>query len=268
MELWYELGRLYSGAGGYAGRATRLGFTLTLVTGSLVLLSAPLFGTGWAGSFAPIIPLVVGLLAGGGLFGWERLKVVKRVGPTRRALSERGLDPSRPARDGLGLYYDPHLILLRSEYEFLRLRGALKTSRIFEESFGFTPEDLFETGPLNVEPDTGEMRLLREQWERRISSRRQRGLNPPVLSLKEDLAYHVFPRELTVPVELAVRSTYLEISRNLLVRRYGRDPLKKADLAPDDLRRRVARDLSEHAAITEKLGPDPSTRRAGRRRGR
>ena len=268
MELWYELGRLYSGAGGYAGRAARLGFTLTLVTGSLVLLSAPLFGTEWAGYFAPIIPLVVGLLAGGGLFGWERLKVWRRVSPVRRALSERGLDPSRPARDGLGLYYDPHLILLRSEYEFLRLRGALRRSRIFEESFGFTPEDPFETGPLNVEPDTEEMRLLRGRWERRISSRAQRGLKPPELGLKEDLAYHVFPKELTVPVELAVRSTYLEISRSLLVRRYGRDPLKKTHLTPDDLRRRVARDLREHAALTEKTGPNPATGRPDRRRGR
>lgn len=268
--MWYELGRVYSGGGGYTGRAARLGFTLTLVTGSLVLLSAPLFGTQWAGSFAPIIPLVVGLLAGGGLFGWERAKIGRRVAPIRRALLERGLDPSRPARDGLGLYYDPHLILLRSEYEFLRLRGAAKTSRIFEESFGFTPDDRFETGPLNVAPDTEEMRLLRGRWENRISSRAQNGRKSPAMGLKEDLAYRVFPRELTVQVELAVRSTYLEISRSLLVKRYGRDPLRKADLVPDDLRKRVARDLREHAAITEKLAPAPpaDSRPTDRRRAR
>ena len=265
--MWYELGRLYSGAGGYSGRAARLGFTLTLVTGSLVLLSAPLFGTAWAGSLAPVIPLAVGLLAGVGLFGWERVRLSKRAGPIRRALVERGLDPSRPARDGLGLYYDPHLILLRSEYEFLRLRGSLEISRMFEESFGFTPEDPFETGPLNVAPDTEELRRLRARWEQRISSRLQRGMKPPELGLKEESAYRVFPRELTVPVELAVRSSYLEISRGLLVKRYGRDPLGKTDLVPEELRRRVARDLGEHAAITGRLDPRSSTRSDRRQAG-
>src|SRR5215211_7597481 len=49
------------------------------------------------------------------------------------------------AREGLGAYYDAQLLLLRSEYEYLR--DATRTARLFEESFGFTQEDSFETGP-------------------------------------------------------------------------------------------------------------------------
>ena len=45
LALWYELGRLYSGAGGGGQRATKLGFTVVCVVGALVLLSAPLLGT-------------------------------------------------------------------------------------------------------------------------------------------------------------------------------------------------------------------------------
>src|SRR3712207_9063988 len=67
------------------------------------------------------------------------------------------------------------------------------------------------------------MRALRERWERRLAMRRQRGMEQPGLGLKEDLAYRVFPREMTVPVELATRSAYLTISRALLLERYGRD---------------------------------------------
>jgi hypothetical protein len=246
LALWYELGRLYSGAGGGGQRATKLGFTVVCVVGALVLLSAPLFGTAWAGPFAPAIPVAAGLLSGGGLFfrEWSRLR--RRAGVLRRMLAERGLDAERPAREGLGAYYDAQLILLRSEYEYLRLRGAEKMARIFEESFGFTPEDPFETGPLNVAPDTEGMRLLRERWERRIAMRTERGMEPPALGLREDIAYRVFPREMTVPAELAVRRAYLGISRKLLIERYGQGPV------PEALRRRVERDLSEYAALTEK----------------
>jgi hypothetical protein len=244
--LWYELGRLYSGAGGGGQRAAKLGFTIVCVVGALVLLSVPLFGTGWAGPFAPAIPVAAGLLSAGGLFFWERSRLRRRAGLLRRMLAERGLDAERPAREGLGAYYDAQLILLRSEYEYLRLRGAEKMARILEESFGFTPEDPFETGPLNVAPDTEGMRLLRERWERRIAMRTERGMEPPALGLREDLAYRVFPREMTVPAELAARRAYLAISRELLIERYGRGPV------PEALRRRVERDLSEYAALTEK----------------
>jgi hypothetical protein len=250
--LWYELGRLYSGASGGGQRATKLGFTVVCVAGALVLLSAPLFGTTWAGPFAPTIPVAAGLLSGGGLFLWRRSRLRRRAGVLRQVLATRGLDAERPARDGLGVYYDVHLILLRSEYEYLRLRGADKSARLFEQSFGFTPEDPFETGPLNVAPDTEEMRLLRERWEGRLAARRQRGMEPPELSLREDLAYRVFPREMTVPAELTTRRAYLAISRGLLRERYGRDPRRRVDAMPEPLRLRVERDLEEYASLTRR----------------
>src|SRR3712207_7670914 len=73
------------------------------------------------------------------------------------------------------------------------------------------------------------MRLLRERWERRIAMRMERGMEPPALGLREDIAYRVFPREMTVPAELAVRRAYLALSRELLIERYGRGPLAEAD---------------------------------------
>src|SRR3712207_4428100 len=132
----------------------KFGFTVVCVVGALVLLSAPLFVTAWAGPFAPVIPVAVGLLAGGGMFLGERARLRRRAGVLRRMLAQKGLAAGRPAREGLGAYYDPQLILLRSEYEYLRLHGASKPARLFERTFGFTPEDPFETGPLNVAPDT------------------------------------------------------------------------------------------------------------------
>ena len=246
LALWYELGRLYSGAGGGGQRATKLGFTAVCAVGALVLLSTPLFGTAWAGPFAPAIPVAAGLLSGGGLLLWERSRLRRRAGVLRRMLVERGLDAERPAKEGLGAYYDEQLILLRSEYEYLRLRGAGKIARLFEETFGFTPEDPFETGPLNVAPDTEGMRPLRERWERRIAMRLERGMEPPALGLREDIAYRVFPREMTVPAELETRRAYLAISRDLLIERYGRGPV------PEALRRRVERDLGEYAALTQR----------------
>jgi hypothetical protein len=252
LALWYDLGRLYSSARGHGHRATKLGFTVVCIVGALVLLSAPLFGTAWAGPFAPAIPVAAGVLSSGGLFVWERSRLRRDAGERRRMIAERGLDPERPASEGLGAYYDAQLILLRSEYEYLRLRGAEKTARLFEESFGFSPEDPFETGPLNVAPDTEEMRPLRKRWERRLAARRRHGMEPPALGLREDLTYRVFPREMTVPAELATRRAYLSISRRLLLRRYGRNPSKKPDPMPEALRRRVERDLGEYAALTER----------------
>jgi hypothetical protein len=252
LSLWYELGRLYASAGGGGHRATKLGFTVVCVAGALVLLSAPLFGTAWAGPFAPAIPVAAGLLSGGGMLLRERLRLRNRVGVVREMLADRGLDAERPTRDRLGAYYDAQLILLRSEYEYLRLRGAGRSARLFEQTFGFTPEDPFETGPLNVAPDTEEMRLLRERWERRLEARKQRGMEPPALGLREDSAYRVFPREMTVPAELATRRAYLTISRELLRKRYGRDPRKKTGPMPEVLRRRVERDLDEYASLTRR----------------
>lgn len=272
LTLWYELGRRYSKVEGGGNRSTMFGFTVTCVAGALVLLSGFFFGTGWAGSLSgvsssgssssgtslgvalglSVMPIVLGLLSGGGLFLWERTSVLRQSGIIREALAETGADVGRPARDGLGAYYDAQLILLRSEYEYLRLKGSDKTARLFEVCFGFTPEDGFETGPLNVSPDGEGMRRLRGKWERRISFR-SRETEPPELGLREDLAYRVFPREMTVPVELATRAAYLEISCDLLRKRYGRDPLKKAGSMPAELRRRIGRDLGERAALTRKV---------------
>lgn len=251
LALWYEIGRAYSEAGGGGGRAWKLGLTVVCLVAAVVLLSAPVFGTAWAGPFAPVVPVVAGVAIGGGAFWWKRLRLKRRIEAPRRLLAEKYLDASRPARDGLGAYYDAQLVLLRTEYEFLSGRGAGKSTRLFEESFGFAPEDDFEAGPLSVLPDTEELRGLREVWEARISSRADRGLEPPALGLREDAAYRVFPREMTVPAELSTRRAYLEISNKLLVERYGRDP----EAVPGPLRRRAGRDLREYGALVRKSGP-------------
>ena len=186
---------------------------------------------------------------GGGDFAWRRLAFLGRREALRRALAERGFDADRPAADGLGAYYDAQLILLRSEYEFLRSRGrrrGLRSARLFEVSFGFTPEDGFECGPLNVVPDTPELRSLRERWEGRLAARRALEEVPPPLGVWEDANYRVFPREMTVPAELATRGAYLEISCGLFRERYGRQWARRA---PEELRRRAERDLKEYRAI-------------------
>ena len=251
LALWYELGRAYAEAGGGGRRAWKLGLTVVCAAGALVLLSAPAFGTTWAGPLAPVIPVVAGLVCGGGTFLRGRLRLRRRVGVLRGLLARRGLDASRPARDGLGAYYDAQLVLLRSEYEYLLGRGAGKSARLFEDSFGFTPEDAFEVGPLGVLPDTDGLRALRRRWEFRISTASERGAQPPALGLREDAAYRVFPREMTVPAELSTRRAYLEISNRMLAERYGRGP----DGVPEPLRRRAERDLREYEALVRKSGP-------------
>jgi len=253
LALWYELGYLYAESAGGGQRATKLGFAVTCVVGALVLLSVPVFGTAWAGPFAAVIPVAAGVLSGGGLFLRRRAKLRHRTAVLEKRLAERGLDGRRPAREGLGAYYDAQLILLRSEYEYLRARDATGAARRFEESFGFTPEDPFETGPLNVVPDTKEMRELRDRWERRISSKRQHGMEPPPLGPREDSAYRVFPREMTVPVELSMRRAYLGISRRLILERYGGDAAEELHLIPEILRQRVERDLLEYEVLSRRL---------------
>jgi hypothetical protein len=252
LALWYELGRLYSESAGGGQRATKLGLASVCAVGALVLLSAPVFGTAWAGAYAAAIPVAAGLLSGGGLFLRQRSRLRRRKVVLRRRLAERGLDAERPAQEGLGAYYDTQLVLLRSEYEYLLTRKATKTAHLFEESFGFTPEDPFETGPLNVAPDSPQMGTLRGRWERRIHSKRQHGMEPPALGQREDLAYRVFPREMTVPVELSMRRAYLGISRRLILERYGDYPAKEPHLVPEAFRRRVERDLLEYDALSRK----------------
>jgi hypothetical protein len=251
FRLWYELGELYASTAEDIRRASMGGFAVVCATAALVLLSALFFGTMWAGPFAPAIPILAGLLAGGGSFGWRRFGFLKKRSALRRALVEKGLDADRPTAEGLDAYYGAQLILLRCEYEFLRSRGSrrsLRSARLFEAAFGFTPEDPFECGPLNVRPDTEAMLALRERWEGRLATRRALGRRAPALGLREDLAYRVFPREMTVPLELATRSAYLAISCGLFRERYGR----KGKSAPEDIRRRAAEDLREYRALARK----------------
>ena len=249
LGLWYELGGLYARAGEDVRRSVRGGFVVVFVAAALVLVSAPLFGTSWAGPFAAVIPVVAGLLSGGGSLGWRRFRFVKRRDALRQALAKRGEDVRRPTAEGLRAYYDTQLILLRCEYAFLRSREtkrALLSARLLETAFGFTPEDGFECGPLNAASDTRELRDLREHWEARLSARRARGVSPPVLGLQEDIHYRVFPREITVPTELATRGAYLEISCRLLRQRYSEIP----ETASGEIRHRAQRDIEEYAAIT------------------
>lgn len=249
LSCWYALGLLYARFADETRRASMRGFAVVCVAGALVLLSAPVFGTAWAGPLAPLVPVAVGLLVGGGSFLWCRILFLREREKLRAKLAERGLDADRPARDGLRAYYDAQLIFLRSEYEFLLRVEARKSARLFEESLGFTPEDPFEAGPLDVYPDTPRMRGLRERWERRISARREAGMEQPMLGLKEDRAYRVFPREMTVPMELATRKAYLEVSRSLFRKRYG---ARRKDL-PEEIENRANRDDKEYAALTRKL---------------
>ena len=251
VSLWHELGRLYALAGEDARRATRLGFAVACAVGALVLLSVPLVGTAWAGPFAAAIPVAAGLLCGAGLFGWRRARFARRRRALSGALAAAGEDAARPTLGGFGAYYDAQLLLLRCEYEYLAGRrggGAARSVRLLEETFGFTPEDPFECGPLNVAPDTGTIRALRDHWEARVAVRREAGGVPPPVGLREDRAHRVFSREMTVPLELATRRAYLEISVKLLRERYGTG--RKA--LPEQVRRRAERDLGEYEALTRR----------------
>ena len=224
------------------------GFAAACLVGASVLLSAPVVGTSWAGPYAAGIPVFAGFVLGGGLFGWRFAGFRRRRAALNRALDARGLDADRPTLGGLGAYYDAQLMLLRSEYEFLRGRRgrrARRSTRLLEETFGFTPEDPFETGPLNVAPDTRAMLALRERWEGRLDARREFG-GPPRVGPREDLAHRVFPREMDVLEELETRAAYLEISCGLLRERYGKKGMASL---PDTLRRRAERDVREYRAV-------------------
>lgn len=168
---------LHAVAGENGRRAAMLGFVVTCVSAAMVLLSAPAFGTAWAGPVATsLVPVLAGLVVGGGFFGWRRFGFSKRRRALSRALATAGEDAARPTANGLGSYYDAQLILLRCQYEYLLARygkRAPRSVRLFEESFGFTAEDGFECGPLNVAPDTPGTRRLRER--RATRDRREYG---------------------------------------------------------------------------------------------
>ncbi len=243
LALWYSLARLYSRAASTAGRSVRLGFTVTLVSGALVLLSAPLFGTAWAGVYAPLIPLLLGVFAGLFKFLLERAAMRRREASIAASLAALGLDAGRPGANGLAAYYDAQLVLLRSEYEYLLGKGAGRSTKVFEDSFGFTPEDDFEAGPLTVAPDSPQIAELRKRWERRIRSRKERA---PKVGLREDRAYRFYPREMTVGAERVVREACLTISLELARKRYGRDFLE----APENLREQAGREAEEYRWLT------------------
>lgn len=247
---------LYARAGEVARRSYRRGFAVACAAAALVLLSVPAFGTAWAGPWVVALPVAAGSAAGGGSFAWWRLIFLREREALRRRLAEEGLDADRPAHGGLSAYYDAQLVLLRSEYELLLRKDTPRahgSARLFEGSFGFTPEDPFDTGPLSVTPDTPEMDALRERWERRLARRREAGKVPPALGLREDRAYRIFPREMTVPTELATRRAYLGISRLLLRERHGR----RTGTMPHDVRERANRDLREYEALTRKVNQRP-----------
>ena len=252
-SLWHELGMLYAVAGEDGWRSKMLGFVVACALGALVLLSAPIFGTAWAGPFASAIPLTAGLLAGGGSLAWRRLRFNRRRGAVAKELADLRKDARRPTAESLGAYYDAQLVLLRSEYEYLVLRRggrASRSARLLERAFGFAPEDGFECGPLNALPDTERMRSLRARWESRLALRKAGGHDVPALGLREDRAYRVFPREMTVPMELATRRAYLSISCRLLRERYGRDE----EAIPAAVQARAKRDLRELDALIRRPG--------------
>ena len=248
---------LHAAAGEDGRKAAMLGFVVLCVVGAAVLVSAPasvsVSGDTWGEPVtAGLVPILAGLFVGGGFFGWRRFKFSKRWRALTRALAAAGEDAARPAYHGLGSYYDTHLILLRCQYEYLLARygkRAPRSTALFEDSFGFTADDGFECGPLNVAPDTARMLRLRERWEARIAAAQQvAGSKMPALSLREDRAYRVFPREMTVPMELATRSAYLSISCRMLRERYGKDEVS----VPEPLRQRAARDRREYQKITRR----------------
>jgi hypothetical protein len=70
------------------------------------------------------------------------------------------------------------------------------------------------------------------------------------LGPREELAYRVFPREMTVPTELSMRRSYLEISRRLILDRYGPNPQNPSHLPSEALRQRVERDLREYESLS------------------
>lgn len=120
VVLWYEMGRVYANAGGRGWPTVRVGVTAVCIVGALVLLSALLVGTGWVGD-APgplvalpvLVPFAAGLLVGGLPLAYNRLRTFGRQRALRTALEAAGEDPRRPTLDGIGLYYDDQLILLR-----------------------------------------------------------------------------------------------------------------------------------------------------------
>jgi hypothetical protein len=65
---------------------------------------------------------------------------------------------------------------------------------------------------------------------------------------REEITYRVFPREMTVVAELSMRRAYLDISRRLILKRYGQG--NQSHQIPETLQQRIERDLSEYEALS------------------
>jgi hypothetical protein len=248
LELWHALDRLSAGYRGWGFRVYAAGFAAACISGAAVLTSGYFLGTAWAGPWAAAIPVAVGLAAALAVYAAERAATTRKLHSLRSALLAAGADPDRPTATGLGLYYDPQLILLRSEYELLLLESKTSRARHFEQTFGFHPQDGFETGPLNVMPDEESMRRLRRRWEGRLGLRE----GPPATDFRRAVDYQLYPKEMSVPAELAVRHAYLEISWHLLKNRYGTDERRWRATLPEDLYRRAVRDRRELDTLSRK----------------
>lgn len=268
IRLWYAPGRVHANAGGQGWPAVRLGVTALCITGSLVLLPAPLFGTDWVAQVRgplvalPIVfPVAVGLLAGEAPLLYNRMRTLAAQRGLRRALEAEGEDPIRPTLDGLGLYCDDQLVLLRSEYKALH---AWKTRPAQGPDNGanlrFRAGGPFRERAAERAPWIG-AGGLRGLWESRLQL--EDGETPPALKTGGGLAYRVFPREMPVPAELAARAAYLGISRDLLFRRYGFATLRRLESMYDweDSIDAPSATWGEYERIT-----DATPRRARRRR--
>jgi hypothetical protein len=132
----------------------------------------------------------------------------------RRVLERSGLDPYRPSRNGLGVYADDQLLALRSRYESAR---RPKVRRLFERVFGFSPEDSFHSGPLNVRPGTFEMDALRVEWETNLILANAETL-PPRIGWWMESRRQLLPRNPD------------EARRIMFALRYTRDSVRKLKL--------------------------------------
>ena len=252
LELWRALDRLSVGSRGWGFRVYSAGFTAACVSGAAVLTGGYFLGTEWAGPWAVFIPVAVGLLAAALVYAVERWRTKRRLDFLHSALVEVGADPERPTGRGLGAYYDPQLILLRTQYEAVRVEGR-EEAALFEENFGFTPHDGFETGPLNVTPGGQRLARLRDRWETQLELRQVAGTGAVTpISFRRAVERQLYPKEMSVPVELTIRKAYLETSWQLIRNRYGWDTAAWEDSLPGFIYRRAVRDTRELDSLTRK----------------
>ncbi|TCJ19996.1 hypothetical protein E0L93_03355 [Rubrobacter taiwanensis] len=135
----------------------------------------------------------------------------------RRVLERSGLDARRPTLDGLGVYSDEQLLALRSRYENAR-RPAVR--RLFERLFGFSRDDSFRSGPLNVRPGTFEMDNLRVEWEANLILLNA-GSKPPEVGWWLESRMELLPRNPDETRKIMFALRYTRDSVRALKLRYG-----------------------------------------------